>query len=472
MRGGVSQTEGGRRLIEHKFVLKTICAKTVGNPPNAYSGVSIDSRLLKSGDLFFAIKGEKDGHDYVRAAFKAGAAAAVVESGYALPGVPLICVSSTTRALADTARNWRKKFKNLKVICVTGSSGKTTTKQALAAIFESSGRRAVVNRKSFNNHLGLPLTLLDIRPEHEVCVAEVGINSPGEMEGLASIAAPDIGAVTNIGTAHIGRFGSGEKISEEKSLLFRSFGKESHFAVNLDDRLARKISDSLDCGKTGFSTVLPEAEVFAFGINGTERSLSFTMRIGGSDFPVTAPAVGRHNVMNFLCAAAISLSFGLSGDEIASGIRNFQPAEMRMEVAEIMGGVTLINDCYNANPDSVSAALEDLCHFRNVRKTTSSAIAVLGDMLELGDMSGMYHRAVGEKAAACGVDFLIGFGERAGDVCAAAGSKIRVEKTVSHNEAADIIKSVAKPGDFVLVKGSRGMKMEKIIRRISVPQTR
>ena len=259
-------------------------------------------------------------------------------------------------------------------------------------------------------------------------MAEVGINSPGEMEGLASIAAPDIGAVTNIGTAHIGRFGSGAKISEEKSLLFRSFRQENHFAVNLDDRFAREISDSLDCGKTGFSTISPEAEVFAFGINGTEHSLSFTMKIHGRDFPVTTPAVGSHNVMNFLCAAALSLPFGLSGNEIAFGIQNFKPAEMRMEVAEIMGGVTLINDCYNANPDSVAAALEDLCRFKNARKTRARAIAVLGDMLELDDMSGMYHRAVGEKAAACGVDILIGFGERAGDVCAAAGSKVCVEK--------------------------------------------
>lgn len=463
-------------MIDHGFVVRSAGGTVRGKPPASYGGVSIDSRQTKPGDLFFAIKGVRDGHHYVGAAFEAGAAAAVVESDVrcrlpeSRPEAALIFVPSTTLALGDTAFAWRRKFKNLKVVCITGSNGKTTTKQALSGILNSSGCRAVASRKSFNNHLGLPLTLLEIREEHTVCLAEVGISSPGEMDRLARIAAPDIGAVTNIGTAHIGKFGSKEKIAEEKSRLFSSFRKGNRMAVNLDDPFTRKIASELDCVKTGFGVNSPEAEVSASGIKIAERSTSFTMKIRGRKFPVSVPAVGGHNVMNFLCAASLALALGHSGHEIARGMKNFRPAGMRMEISEIMGGVTLISDCYNANPDSVAAALEYVSHLKSAGNMRGRAIAVLGDMLDLEGLSGGYHRAMASKAAACGVDLLIAFGERSGDVCGAADGKIRVEKTVFHNEAADIISRVAKPGDVVLVKGSRGMEMEKITDRLRSPQ--
>ncbi len=460
-------------MIEHDFVLKATRGRAEGVFPAAYTGVSIDSRDLPRGGLFFAVRGERDGHDYVRTAFEAGASAAVVENRSkglfqgARPGENLIFVPSTARALADMALAWRKNFKDLKVVCITGSSGKTTTKQALSCILKSAGRRAVASRKSFNNHLGLPLTLLEMREGCEVCVAEVGINRPGEMDGLARIAVPDMGAVTNIGTAHIGGFGSRERISEEKARLFRFFSEENHLAVNLDDPLVSKISSDVSCMKTGFGINSPGAEVSASAVKGSERSVSFTMKIKGRNFPVTAPTAGAHNVMNFLCAASLALALGLSGDEIARGIERFEPAEMRMQVSRIACGAALINDFYNSNPDSLNAALEELFQMKKSGQKGAKAIAVLGDMLELGEFSRKYHRMAGEKASLCGVDVLIGFGEMAEDMRAGAGSKVYFEKTLSHAEAADIIKAMAKPGDFILIKGSRAMAMEKIVRRIS-----
>ncbi len=359
-------------MIGHDFVLRSTGGTAGGTPLGGYGGVSIDSRRIRRGDLFFAIKGDKDGHDYVRAAVAAGAGAAVVErerlKNPPEPRAGLIFVPSTARALADMALEWRKRFENLKVVCITGSNGKTTTKQALSGILGFSGCPAVANRKSFNNSLGLPLTLLEIRREHRVCIAEVGVSAPGEMDELARIAVPDIGTVTNIGAAHIGRFGSAERIAEEKSRLFSSFGKENTVAVNLDDPLTRKIASGLDCVKTGFGINSPEAEVSAFDIRGSDRSTSFTMRIRGCDFPVTVPAIGGHNVMNFLCAASLALALGRSCREIVGGMENFKPAEMRMEVSEIMDGVTLIKDCYNANPDSVAAALEELSRLKKTGK--------------------------------------------------------------------------------------------------------
>lgn len=474
MRGGFSEAEGGRALIDHGFVLRSTGGAAAGNPPGGYGGVSIDSRRTKPGDLFVAVKGKRDGHDYVRAAFEAGAAAAVVDRERArdLPrpgtGEALILVPSAVRAMGAMARERRRELKGLTVVCITGSNGKTTTKRILAGILNAAGRRAVVSRKSFNNRLGLPLTLLEADGGHEVCVAEVGVSSPGEMDGLARIAAPDIGTVTNIGTAHLGNFGSREGVAGEKSRLFSAFGKENGFAVNLDDPLTRGIAAGLDCAKTGFGVGSPDAEVSAFDIRGAERSVSFTMRIRGRDFPVTAPAVGRHNVMNFLCAASLALALGIPPREIVEGAENFTPAEMRMEVSEIMGGVTLINDCYNANPDSVAAALDELSRLKKARGGRGAAIAVLGDMLELGAMSAGYHRAAGLKAAECGVDFLIGFGGMSAETCAAADGKTRVEMAASHEEAADIVRRAAKPGDTVLVKGSRGMEMERITRKLCV----
>ncbi len=473
MRLGFSETERRRALIEHGFVLRSTGGTVRGNSPGGYGGVSIDSRRTNPGDLFFAIRGENDGHDYVRAAFEAGAAAAVVEngSGEKLPdparfGAALISVPSTVRALGDIALEWRRKFNGLTVVCITGSNGKTTTKQALAGILSFSGVAAVANKKSFNNHLGLPLTLLEVRDKHKVCIAEVGINTPGEMDGLVRIAAPDIGTITNIGAAHIGRFKTKERIAEEKARLFSLFKEENRLAVNLDDPLTRETAAALNCMKIGFGVNSPAADVSAFNIVCADRSTSFTVSIGGRDFPVTAPAVGRHNTMNFLCAASLALALGVPAREIAGGMEDFKPAEMRMEVMEVMGGVTLINDCYNANPDSVAAALEELSRMKTAGAGRGRAIAVLGDMLELDDLSGGYHREMGGKAVASGVDFLIAFGKRAEEMCDAVRGKVCVEKTVSHEEAADIISGVAKPGDVVLVKGSRGMEMEKITKKL------
>ncbi|MCY4043389.1 MAG: UDP-N-acetylmuramoyl-tripeptide--D-alanyl-D-alanine ligase [Candidatus Dadabacteria bacterium] len=449
--------------------LDTVLAATGGRAspacPRAFRGVSTDSRTVRAGDLFFAVRAQRDGHDFVAAALGAGAGAAVVEDSSGLFEMrrtdALISVPSTVAALGDLARLWRKSIAGMKVVCITGSTGKTTTRRALEAVVASSGREFVAGKKSFNNHLGLPLTLLEAGGGCGVCLAEAGVNSPGEMARLAEIASPDMGAVTNIGTAHIGNFGSREKIAGEKARLFEGFGKESRFAVNLDDPLAEGIAAGLSCRKTSFSMRSRSADVSASGVTHSTGRMDFSLLLGGRAFPVSVRAAGEHNVMNLLCAAALGMCLDIPPGVIAEGVRRFEPAGMRMEVLGGRGGLTLINDCYNASPDSVSAALRELCRLKQAAPAGTGAVAVLGDMLELGDRSAEYHREAGREAARLGVDFLVGFGGMADEVRAGAPD-VSSHSAVSHGDAADIIASVAKPGDIVLIKGSRAMEMERI----------
>ena len=451
-------------MIDLDLVLKSTGGRASGCP-RGFSGVSIDSRTVGKGGLFFAVKGSSDGHDYAATAIEAGAGAAVVEDSSGLfethPSMPLISVPSTVTALGDLACVWRKRAVNMTVVCVTGSSGKTTTKRALEAIAELSGLNFVASRKSFNNHLGLPLTLLEASAECRLCIAEVGINTPGEMDRLAEIASPNAGAITNIGTAHIGRFGNREKIADEKARLFSGLRTGGLLAVNLDDPLASAAVERIDCRKTSFSLSDRSADVCASDIKHDTGRMEFKLHLGGRELCVEVRASGEHNVMNFLCAAALTHSLGMEADLIARGISNFSPAEMRMETETVLQGVTLINDCYNANPDSVSAALLELCRVKKNSALGARAIAVLGDMLELGDMSAEYHRAAGREASDLGVDVVVCLGRMA-DSTLGGVSGAQSQKAVSHADAADIIRSVAKPGDTVLIKGSRAMEMEKI----------
>jgi len=455
-------------MINQDFLLKSTGGKLVRGPEeNSFSSVTTDSRRIKKNELFFALKGPNfDGHDFVNDAIEKGASGAVVEE---IPRdfnhgdkASIIEVRATYKALAELANSWRKKFRNLKVVCITGSNGKTTTKEMTNSIL--SIRYSVLkNSGNFNNNIGLPLTLLRLTDKHDVCVAELGMNDYGEIRELARIAEPDVGAITNIGRAHLEKLGDLAGVARAKSELVENFNKNNIFIVNNDDPYIREIDNKTDCIKIRFGINSPAVDVFAGSIR-TEglESISFDLNIDGKNLNTRLRGIGKHNVYNALCASAISLSMGLSPEEIQAGLERYTPAYMRLEIIESPQGYKIINDTYNANPDSVTRALEELSSLKN----NSRAIAILGDMLELGQNSAKEHRNIGELINDLDIDFTICLGEFSKCIKEGIRKRDNVTHVRSHHEAAELIRQIASKGDLILIKGSRGMRMEKIIQEL------
>ena len=431
------------------------------------AGVSTDTRTIRPGELFVALRGENfDGHQFLKAAFDQGASAAVVETGTRTPaGRVCLKIADTLRALGDLAAHMRGR-QPLKVIAVTGSNGKTTTKEMLVRILE---RRYEVlsNTGNLNNLVGLPLTLFRLRPEHEVAVLEMGMNRPGEIARLTKIAAPDVGLITCVAPAHLEGLGSIEGVARAKGELFAGLSPDALGAVNLDDPLVVKQARPL-AGRMVTFGFHPRADMRA--INVTQRSLrrtSFTLVTPQADVPVRFPLLGRHNVGNALAAAAAAWALGFSPARIATGLDDFPPFPGRLELKPLPGRIYLLDDTYNANPASTRAALEVLARLRG----RGRAVAVLGDMLELGPKTADMHRSVGESAAQLGVDLLAAVGSEAKHVVRAAeqhasppAQAVGFKDTSS---AADWLTNHLKPNDRVLVKGSRGMRMEYIVKRLT-----
>ena len=455
-------------MIELDFLLESTGGKLISGPDKkSFSSVTTDSRRIKKDELFFALKGPSfDGHDFVNEAIEKGAAGAVVEEFPPNPdfngNISIIKVGSTYKALGDLANSWRKSFKKLKVICITGSNGKTTTKEMTDNIL-SIKYSVLKNSGNFNNNIGLPLTLLRLKDTHDVCVAEVGMNDFGEIRELARIADPDIGAITNIGRAHLEKLGDLAGVAKAKSELVENFGKNNIFIVNNDDPYIREIDKRTDCVKIKFGINSTDVDVFANNIR-TEglESISFDLITGDKSLNTRIRGIGKHNVYNALCASAISLSMGLSPEEIQAGLERYTPAYMRLEIIESPQGYKIINDTYNANPDSVSSALEELSSLKN----NSRAIAILGDMLELGSNSAIEHRNIGKLINDLEIDYTICLGEFAKCIKEGIRKKDNVSHVRTHQEAAGLIKQIASKGDLILIKGSRGMKMEKIIQEL------
>ncbi|HXG31645.1 MAG TPA: UDP-N-acetylmuramoyl-tripeptide--D-alanyl-D-alanine ligase [Thermodesulfobacteriota bacterium] len=431
-----------------------------------FSGVSTDSRRIRKDELFFALRGDRfDGHDFVSEALNKGAKGAVVERDTPITGMSgkvLIRVSSTLRALGDLASSWRRGFPALKLAAITGSNGKTTTKEMASSILSL---RFSVHKNSgnLNNLIGLPLTLLKITEGCSRVVVELGMNEFGEIRRLTEIAAPDTGAITNIGRAHLEKLGGIEGVARAKGELVEGFTEDNTFVVNMDDPWVREIASLTRCNKITFGIDSPGVDISARDINPVDLSaIRFNMIIGGMEFPVRIRGIGLHNVMNALCAGGVALSFGCSADEIQAGLERFVPAYMRLEVMDTPFGFKIINDTYNANPDSMRRGIEELVRL----KGNGRAIAVLGDMLELGSASESEHVCLGEFLSEKGVDFVITYGEYGKHVLLGAGEGVEGVAAKTHGEAAEILKGVAKPGDLVLIKGSRGMKMENVVQRL------
>jgi len=432
-----------------------------------FTSITTDSRHIDPGALFVALRGpQHDGHDFAIVALRRGAGAVMVD--HLIDGVDTrcqVCVVDTLRALGDLAA-WTRSQHPVRVVAVTGSNGKTTTKELIAAIcaaaeFPPPHTGFLKTEGNYNNLIGLPLTLLGLRGDEAVAVLEMGMNRPGEIARLTEIARPDYAVVTNVGPAHLeGVGGTLAGVAAAKGELFAGISSAAVIAVNLDDEWIRRIAAPFPGRKVTFGR---DGEVRASAVvDLATNGVAFDLCIGGRTGKVRLHLIGAHNVMNALAAAAIGHAMGLSLDVIVRGLNGAAPLSQRMQIIRLTNGVTLINDAYNANPSSVEAALEAL------RRLSGRPVVVLGDMWELGDESGRAHRTVGERAASLGVHqlFLLGAGAEAtaagARACGLAADAIHV--CASHAEVAAAVMAQWQSGDCVLVKGSHGMRMDEVVR--------
>lgn len=439
-----------------------------------FRGVSTDSRQLVAGNLYIPLKGERfDGQEFLAEAMEKGAGGFLVDVRHSgLLKTPAnrtvscsaIIVEDTLRALGDLARFWRRSV-GRPVIAITGSSGKTTTKEMTAAIAAQSFS-VLKTEGNLNNLIGLPLTLLRLERGHDLAIVELGTNARGEIKRLTEIAEPDIGLVTNIGPAHLEGLKTLECIREEKGDLYGTMSRSGLAVFNADDEDLAPLR-RLWPGRTLTYGVTSPADVTASDIAPEgPAGQSFTLRAGSESLLVRISASGMHNVYNALAAATLSRASGIGIIEISQGLRNFHPVAARFEVHHLPTGAFLVDDTYNANPASVREALKTI----QALKGNARSVAILADMLELGDSAELLHEAVGREAAATGVGrlYLKGPLSRSTAAGAAKGglSKEKILLFENPDEILDSVLSFVQGGDWILVKGSRRMKMEEIVKKI------
>ena len=435
-------------------------AVSSGDGKSFIDKISTDSRTLKRGELFVALRGENfDGHNFVESAAKAGAAGAIVDStwkGKVPENFALILAEDPLQAYQNLAASYRRSL-SLKVVAITGSNGKTSTKDFAAAVL---ARRFRVTKTegNFNNHVGLPRTILEATSQDEVAVWEIGMNHPGEVAALAKLAAPDVAILTNIGVAHIEFMGSRETIAAEKGALMEAVDAQGTVVLNADDPFT-----------PGMAARARAKVILAGTTAGTIRASEISQSGSGTDFTILEgahrcraqlPVPGLHMVQNALLAVAAGRAFGLSLEDCAAGLVAAPLTKARLQIKEIHG-VQFIDDSYNANPDSMKAALRTLVEL----DADGKRVAVLGEMRELGSESERAHREVGETAAMFGIDQLITIGDM-GELIARAARAGGLEKTTvvrSTSEAAELLGEIAEPGDLILVKGSRSARTEQVI---------
>ena len=440
----------------------------------SFSGVATDSRRLAAGALFVALRGERfDAHHFLAEAVAAGATGVVVERVPAdldvAGGIAVLVVPDTLRALQDLAADLRRRLAPC-VLAVTGSNGKTTTKEMLAAILAAAGGAAGVLKTpvNLNNLIGVPLTLLRLTGGERHAVVEMGMNAPSEIWRLAEIADPDVGVITNVAPAHLEGLGSVAGVARAKGELFARMRRSAVAVVNADDPHVAALGAAFPGRAVRFAiegdpaTAEVGAEDVRVDAHGTA---AFRLRVAGATADVHLRIAGRHNVANALAAAAAAHAVGVGVEAVVAGLGAALPVGSRMRVCALASGVTVVDDTYNANPASVAAALRSLREVPARRR-----IAVLGDMLELGAASGELHHAIGRLAAEIGLDALYLFGEHAAATVAGARAvdagfaRDVVQVLPSHAAIAAAVSATARAGDWVLVKGSRGQRMEEVVR--------
>ncbi|TYO95919.1 UDP-N-acetylmuramoyl-tripeptide--D-alanyl-D-alanine ligase [Desulfallas thermosapovorans DSM 6562] len=438
-----------------------------GDEKTTVSRVCTDTRQIMPGDLFFALRGEKyDAHDFLNQAAAGGASALVVSRVVDVhTRVPLIKVGDTLAGLQALAAYHRRQFA-VPVVGITGSSGKTTTKDMVAAVLESSFK-VLKTRGNYNNEIGLPLTLLEFSPEHGVAVVEMAMRGPGEINALCQIARPTCAIITNIGVAHLERLGSPENIARAKGEILDHIPADGFALLPGDSPLAREQARRCH-GKVLFFGLEPGMDIYAADVRRDGAGNRFTVAMGGIKQEISLPLPGRHNVQNALAAFGAGILLGLTPEQAAAGLSRVTLSGMRLDIADTVingGTITIVNDAYNANPDSACAALQSL---EEIAAGSRRTVAVLGDMLELGSGAVAGHRRVGTAAVRHRVAQLVTVGELSRETAEGArlagGTQDGMVCCRNNEEALAVLQETLKPGDVVLVKGSRGMRMEEIIK--------
>lgn len=426
------------------------------------SKICTDTRAGAEGALFFALRGENsDGHDYVADAFAKGAVAAVVDHPVEGAEGPQFVVPDTLVALGDLTAYYRDRFE-IPVVAITGSVGKTSTKEMTAAALRKQFK-VLASEKNFNNEIGVPLTLFALEEDHQIAVVEMGMRAPGEIARLAEIARPTVGVITNIGLSHVERLGSRDAIAGAKAELLEALPEDGLAVLPADDDYASFLLDTCrsQCRVVTFGKSA-RADFRVENISYSEGGLpSFT--INGQAFRLRAP--GTHLPINAAAATAVTVSLGIPLDQVAEGLSNYQAPSMRMEILHTPSGWTILNDAYNAAPDSMRAALETLVLLAGPRRS----VAVLGEMRELGDFSAEAHRYVGHLAAEQPLGLLVTVGQAAEEIGRAAADPDgrlgpdRIHTFGSTIDAVQGLPDLLRSDDVVLIKGSRAMEMEKIV---------
>lgn len=428
-----------------------------------FTGVTTDSRNIIHGSCFVAVKGEKfDGNDYVFDAFESGAACAVATADFKSAGKPILTVNDTIISLGDLAR-WYRSSLSAKVIAITGSAGKTTTREMTYCVLKNY-YNCHRSPKSFNNSIGLPLTLLSAGYDHEVIIVELGTNAPGEIEYLTRIAEPDIAVVLNALPVHLEGLGSMENIIEEKVSISKGIVGSGTLLINGDSDALVRYCGGMGCNFTTFGTV-PGADIFASNISLDTGRTVMTV----DDTEITIPVPSRAAADNALASWAICKTIGLNLRQFADGIKTFEPVSMRMQIETCTdrsgSSITIINDCYNANPASMENALEYLSSVVSAHPG-SRAVFVCGTMGELGAESASLHESTGKTAARFGVGLILAAGPFTGDLIAAAktaSEQICVHQFQNTDQLCNNLHKFIRPDDIILVKGSRSNKLEQAV---------
>ncbi|MEK6759844.1 MAG: UDP-N-acetylmuramoyl-tripeptide--D-alanyl-D-alanine ligase [Deltaproteobacteria bacterium] len=447
-------------------IAEATCGKVVGGPLTAvFGGVSTDSRSVSAGDIFFALKGPNfDGHAFVAAVASKGASGAVVEKGFASSGLPsgfsVIAVDDTTAALGAFASWYRGRF-TIPVVAISGSAGKTTTKEMAASILSRS-RKVLKTEGNRNNLIGLPLTLLGLDRTHNAAVVELGISETWEMARLIGICDPTVALLTNIGRGHLGTLGNLEGVAIAKGPLFAGLEPGAIRAVNLDDEWVRRLAGSLKDDITYSLEKEADVRVVRWSVDGVE-GVSATYDVRGADVNVRFSVPGASNVINGAAAIAAVLSLGVSFSDIEEGLGAYTPVKGRMSVVRCPP-YTVIDDTYNANPESMASSLATLA------RVTGRRVAILGEMLELGDGSAEEHLRIGRLAADLGIDILVAVGRTSKEIAdgaLAGGLHSESIFTFADKKGALLaLRDILREGDSVLVKGSRGVALEEVVEGI------
>lgn len=447
-----------------KDLIKAVNGKfLLGDPNLLVKSVSIDSRTVKKGQFYFALKGKNfDGHDFIKECIEREAGGIIysredIDLAKPFPRFPsIIKVEDTLIALGDLAKTYRKRCEKTKVVGITGSNGKTTTKEILASILDKKGK-TVWNKGNFNNRIGLPLSVLNLQLDTEYAIFEMGTSLNGEIKILSDIIAPDAAIITNIGHSHLETFISPTGVFKEKRALFDSVAADGFVVINADDDILKGISQKTYSKAITFG-LYGGADVYARNITLWSDKPKFELNIAGEVVEIIMPVKGKFNIVNALGAAAVAYGLGLSMKEIKAGIESFTPPAMRMEAAETDSGTVLINDAYNANPSSVKEAILGVCECY----PDSEINLVLGDMLELGEKSCEYHSELGkfinDLPKVYNVYLLGNMTEHTKN----AINKKPVYRASDSEELLDLLKkSNNTPKTVYLFKGSRGMKLEE-----------